>query len=112
MENGEGLGNHLGGVVICEAWTRFFVASPYALQASASSYSIECLGENGTDTTVGAKPPMSHSVQEWKEFANPEIRKNVYSPYGYKKIAPGPKIILVNKSLGSQWLASRIYGLI
>ena len=55
---------------------------------------------------------MSHSVEEWKEFANPEIRKNVYAPYGYKNVAPDPKIILVNKSLGSLRLASRIYGLI
>ena len=90
----------------------FFVAPPTALQASASSYSIERLGENGTDTLVGAKPPMSHSVEERKEFANPEIRKNAYSSNGYKRIAPGPKIILVSKSVGSQWLASRIYGLI
>ena len=55
---------------------------------------------------------MSHSVEEWQEFANPEIRKNVYIPYDYKKIAPDPKIMLVDKSLGSRWLASRIYGLI
>ena len=36
--------------------------------------------------------------------------KRLHPPTATKEIAPDPKIILVNKSLGSLWLASRIYG--
>ena len=87
MEYGEGLGIHLGEGSNLRSMDSVFLLRRLALYQLVRLLTESCVLAK-TDTLVGAKPPMSHSVEEWKEFANPEIRINVYIPHGYKKDRP------------------------